>query len=110
VKKGNIYQCTSYWIAGNALRGRSTYPDTVFENPIGLQTRYFKNGRIEDSIFYEDGKVKTLYHFYPNKQLALHYVPGDGNDAVVEGYDEEGKKIKNYIFEKEAEFKGGMNN
>lgn len=104
VKQGNVYRCTSYWIAGNHLRGRSTYPDTLFENPIGLQTRYFKNGRIEDSIFYEEGKLKFLYHFYPNKQLAYHYEPGN---KIAEGYDENGKKIKNYTYEREAEFKGG---
>ena len=109
VKEADVYQCTSYWTAGNILRGRSTFPDTSFEKPIGLQRLYFKNGSIEDSIFYVDGKVKFQYHFYPNRQLALHYyIPDNSNKGVVEGYDEEGRKIKNYIYERDAEFKGGI--
>jgi TonB family protein len=37
-----------------------------------------------------------------------YYLPDDKKEAVTEGYDESGKRIKNYIFEKEAEFKGGL--
>ncbi|MEO6638486.1 MAG: hypothetical protein ABIN25_09425, partial [Ginsengibacter sp.] len=28
---------TSYWVAGNVLRGKSTYADTSFNTPIGNQ-------------------------------------------------------------------------
>ncbi len=108
VKSGNMYQCTSYWIAGNVLRGKSTYPDTLMANPFGLQVLYSKNGRIEDSIFYSGEKRLYVYHYYPNGQLAAHYyVPDNSDKAIIEGFDDDGKKIKNYVFEKEAEFKGG---
>ena len=109
VKENNSYKCSSYWIQTGALRGRATYPDTIMAKPTGLQVLYFKNGNIEDSSFYDnDGKVKDAWHYYENKQLAMHhYVPENNREPVTEGFDETGKKIKNYVYEKEAEFKGG---
>ena len=108
IKDGDAYSCTSYWINTKTVRGKSVFPDTVMENAIGKQVLYFKNGRVEDSSFTEDKKAKYLFHYYPNGQLAMHYyVPANNTEAVVEGFDEDGKKIKHYIFQKEAEFKGG---
>ncbi len=47
-----------------------------------------------DSAFYADGKAQYLFHYYPNNQLAMHYyVPANGKEPTVEGYDEDGKKI-----------------
>ncbi len=109
IKEGNFYKTTSYWLAGNALRGKSTYADTVLENPIGLQVLYSRKGAVEDSGFYAEGKAQYLFHYYPNKQLAMHYYLLDNaKEGIVEGYNEDGKKIKNYVFEKEAEFRGGQ--
>ncbi|MDQ6762475.1 MAG: energy transducer TonB [Bacteroidota bacterium] len=109
IKEGNLYKTNSYWIAGNILHGKSTYADTILQNPIGMQVLYSRKGLMEDSGFYADGKAKYLFHYYPNKQLAMHYyLPENGKDGVIEGYDEDGKKIKNYVFEKEAEFRGGQ--
>ncbi len=109
VKDGSTYVCTSYWVNPHIIRGKSTYPDTVMAYPIGSQVLYFKNGHIEDSSFFEDKKLEYSYHFYPNSQLAMHYyLPDNKKEGIAEGYDESGKKIKDYIFEKDAEFKGGQ--
>ncbi len=108
-KSGNMYQCISYWMTGNKLRGKSTYPDTLMMHPVGSQVLYFQNGHVEDSTFYSGEKRLYEYHYYSNGQLAAHYYIPDGKDeGVAEGFDEEGKKVKNYVYEKEAEFKGGQ--
>jgi TonB family protein len=109
IKDGEYYNCTSYWINTRTVRGKSTYADTVMQSPIGLQVIYFKNGHAEDSSSYEGKGLKYSYRYYPNNQLAFHYyLPENKKEGIVEGYDESGKKIKNYIFEKNAEFKGGQ--
>lgn len=108
IKSGVNYNCTSYWINTNRVSGKSTFPDTVMANAIGLQVLYFKNGHIEDSGFVEDKKALYSFHYYANGRLAMHYYqPANSSEPVVEGYDEDGNKIKHYIFQKEAEFKGG---
>lgn len=109
IKEGNVYKTSSYWITGNILRGKSTFADTIMERPIGMQVLYARNGHVEDSSFYADGKAQYLFHYYPNNQLATHYyLPANAKEPTIEGYDEDGKKIKNYVFEKEAEFRGGQ--
>jgi antitoxin component YwqK of YwqJK toxin-antitoxin module len=76
--------------------------------PVGLQVLYFENGQVEDSSFYEDHHIKYSFHYYPNNQLESHYyLPDNKKEGIAEGYDESGKRIKKYVFEKEPEFKGG---
>jgi TonB family protein len=109
IKDGAYYNCTSYWINTKTVRGKSTYPDTLMQFPVGLQVLYFKNGNVEDSSFFESKELKYSYYYYPNKQLAAHYyLPENKKEGKSEGYDESGKRIKNYIFQKEAEYKGGQ--
>lgn len=109
IKDGVAYKCTSYWKASNTLRGSSTFPDTIMLNPIGLQLLYDKKGKIEDSIFFADGKAQYLYHYYPNHKLQVHYyLPENQKVGITEAFDEDGKKLKSYILSKDAEFKGGQ--
>ena len=109
LRMGDNYTCTSYYINTTILRGKSIYPDTVMQSPIGIQVLYFKNGHTEDSSYFENKQVKYQYVYYPNNKLMFHYyLPDKKKEGVAEGYDESGEKIKNYIFEKEAEFKGGQ--
>ena len=108
-RDGANYNCLSYYANTNKVRGKSTYADTVMQLPIGLQVVYFKNGRVEDSSYYNNHEVKYSYHYYPNNQLEVHYSLEDNKKETTDAYDEEGKKIKNYIFMKEAEFTGGQN-
>jgi TonB family protein len=109
IKDGNYYHTTSYDMGTNNVRGRSTYKDTLMQLPVGSQVLYFKNGHVQDSSFFQDQHAKYVYHYFPNGQLQMHYyLPDDQKVGVVEGYDESGKRVKNYIFQKEAEFKGGL--
>src|ERR1044071_863720 len=55
IKDGNVYQCTTYFKDNNALRGKSTYTDTAFSSPEGVQVTYDRKGHLEDSTYYEDG-------------------------------------------------------
>lgn len=108
IKTGANFSCTSYWINSNIVRGRSTFPDTIMANAIGLQVLYFKNGRVEDSAYNEGKKLTYAFHYYPNGRLAMHYyLPAKKSEPIVEGFDEDGNKIKHYVFQKDAEFKGG---
>lgn len=109
IKQSSHYKCNSYWVSGNRRKGRAIYPDTSLANPMDEAVTYYKNGNIEDSVIYDaGGKIKNAYHYYDNKQLSAHYyMPEGSQQEVIEGFDETGKKIKNYVYAREAEFKGG---
>src|SRR5213596_3202191 len=99
IKDGSMmYQCTTYWKDNNALKGKATYSDTTLSSPDGTLVTYDRKGRLEDSIFYSEGNIDFSYHYYPNGQLAVHYhLPYNKKEGVTEAFDENGKKIKNFI-------------
>ncbi|MBN9350881.1 MAG: energy transducer TonB [Chitinophagaceae bacterium] len=108
VKDGPYYQCTSYWIKTKLVRGKTIQKDTAFGMPIGLQLMYYENGNLSDSVLVNDGITQFSYHYFPDGKLNGKFLRGPGpNKNIIEGYDESGNKIKNYIFEREAEFKSG---
>ena len=108
IKDGNLYQCTSYWKDNNTLKGKAAYTDAALTAPDGTLVTYDRKGRLEDSIFYEDGTLDFSYRYYPNGQVAVHYhLPYGKKEGVTETFDENGKKINNFIMSREAEFKGG---
>lgn len=108
VKDGDLYQSTTYWKDNNALRGTATYTDTTLSSPDGTLVTYDKKGRLEDSIFYSEGKIDYSYRYYPNGKVAIHYhLPSFKTQGITEFFDESGKKITNFIMQREAEFKGG---
>lgn len=108
-KEGEVYKCVSYWMGSNIISGKSTFKDTTMSHKMGQQVLYYKNGDVADSSLYsEDGLAIERLAYYENKKLALHYSkPLNQEKETIEAYDREGKRIKDYIYEKEAEFKGG---
>src|SRR5215211_6393142 len=87
VKDGNMYQCTTYWKDDNTLRGKATYTDTTLSSPDGTLVTYDKKGRLEDSIYYEDGKIDFSYRYYPNGQVAIHYhLPTGKTEGITETF------------------------
>ena len=109
IKQETLYSCFSYWAKTKKLNCKSVYADTLFTEPRGLLVRYYENGQVEDSsYYYENGELRETYHYYPSGKLWAHYSfdKSTGNETS-EGFDYQGKKIKDFIYMKEAEFPGG---
>jgi TonB family protein len=108
IKEGDTYNYTAYSVKSNGIRSKGVYGDTSFAKPIGLVLGYNDKGKLIDSTLHENGVPVDVYHYYDNGQLEVHYyVPVTTGKGVTEAYDEAGGKIKNYVYMKEAEFKGG---
>jgi TonB family protein len=108
IKDKDMYQGTTYWKDDNALRGKGTYTDATLSSPDGTVVKYDKKGSLQDSIYYEGGKIDFSYRYYPNGQVAIHYhLPTNKTVGITEFFDENGKKINNFIMAREAEFNGG---
>jgi antitoxin component YwqK of YwqJK toxin-antitoxin module len=109
VKEGDGYKCTGYYTRTNIIQCKAFYSDTMIGAPSGLQTTYYKNGKIQDSIFYtENGTITEAFHFIESGQLEAHfYTQPNQNGPITDAYDPAGKKIKGYIYGREAQFKGG---
>lgn len=109
IKKDTLYYTTSHFIASGKLEGRGIYADTAFTKPRALNTGYSEEGILLDSSFYfPGGETMFRYHYYKTGKLHAVYTGNDkGEEISSRGYDESGNEIKDFIFEKEAEFPGG---
>jgi antitoxin component YwqK of YwqJK toxin-antitoxin module len=133
-KMDTIYKVKSYYLPSMKLFAKSTFADTSFIKGIGKMLRYYEDGKIKDSgWFYEDTKqnYSYAYTYYQNGNIEdSTYTKGDGtyahyrfyankkisgftkfntanNKIESAGYDENGKIIPKYVFEKPAQFPGG---
>jgi TonB family protein len=109
IKEGDIYRCYSYVKETGALYSRSAFADTVFAKPKDVLVTYYPDGKAKDSTFFDkDGLMLRGFIFYPSgkKQAFVHRQPGT-KDLVAEGFDQSGKQIENFVYTREASFKGG---
>lgn len=109
IKDGEVYRCYSYWKDSGVLYMRSTFADTVFGKPKEVQVSYYRDGKMKDSaVLDREGLTLRGYIFYPSgkKHAYIHRAPGT-KDLVAEGYDESGKQINDFVYMREAAFKGG---
>jgi len=87
---------------------RGTFTDKELKTRQGLFTWYYEGGKLKDSVLFENGKRTASWHFYENgnKKAIVSY--SNGKVVAQEGWDESGKEIPDFVFEKGAEFPGGM--
>ena len=109
IRLDTIYNCFSYWVKTKKLNCESIFADTLFTRPLGLLLRYYENGQVQDSsYFYESGEIKNTYHYYQSGKLWAHYIYDKRTKKEnTEGFDEQGKLIKDFVYMREAEFSGG---
>ena len=109
IKVDTFYKCTSYWMKSKKLFCKSTYADTLFAKPVGLLIRYYENGKTEDSSYFNpDGTFKNTYHYYNNGKLWVHYQNNlKTKKEITEAYDNNGNRIEDFIYSKEAGFQEG---
>ncbi len=76
-------------------------------SPNGSVKSYDENGVLILDADYVAGKTTKLIYYYPNGNKKAFITYSDDKQNVVKGWDENGKEIKDYIFEKVAKFPGG---
>jgi len=112
-KKDDIgYDCSSYSLQSGRIHCTSTFVDTNFTTPIGVQKCYYENGVLEDSTYYNtNGNIEQAYHYFENGRLSYHaFYDKKDDDVKGENYDSTGKKMPGYFtFQKEARYPEGAN-
>jgi hypothetical protein len=110
VKVDTFFTCTSYDAVSKKLVGISNYTDTMFSKCIGLFRKYYENGQLRDSSFYdnETGVMYSSIQYFKSGHLMGHYELDRQTGKVInEGFNENGGPIKNFIYFRQAQFKGG---
>jgi TonB family protein len=110
-KRDTFYDSKTYWLVSNKLRAICTYRDTFYYKTIGLSTDYFNNGQLEDSSFIDSSNAYLYkYHYYKNGKMFFYFNgdPFKDTTIIIKAFDTTGNPIKDFVFEKDAEFPGGM--
>jgi len=107
-KQGNLWHGAEYFMKKGGLKSEGNYLQMSFETPTGSFNNYTEAGKLDNIAEFADGKVlqKTFYYKTGDKKSWILY--SDKGVQQQKGWDETGKEIKNYVVEREARFKGGM--
>lgn len=109
--KNNLFFVQSYIKQSGKLSRTSWYKTADFSKMAeGTVISYYENGQVEDSLhlngmlavtharsYYPDGKLRAIYTYDPSTKK-----------EKTTGYDKSGKVIEGYIYQREADFPGGM--
>lgn len=112
VNVDSFFKVSCYWKESGVLKYQGLLKDTSVRLWVGLYRQYYNNGQIKDSTFYNTTSyIVNSYHYYSDgKVLAKYSYDFDKEEEYVEGFSPEGKKLKKFIFSRNAEFRGGKSN
>lgn len=109
-----IYPKDSLWFGqefykkNNKLRFEGSFIDKDAKKPVGTFKNFKEDGSLDYIADWNDGKLVSKNYFYKNGNKKSQIVYGDKVIVTEKGWDENGNEMKNYVVEREARFKGGM--
>jgi antitoxin component YwqK of YwqJK toxin-antitoxin module len=104
----NLWHGKTYYAKNNLLQSEGDYAEMNFKTPVGLFNNYKDDGTLDNTSTYDNGKIKEKTYYYKSSAKKAHIIYGNNGIAEQKGWDESGKEIPNYIVEREARFKGGI--
>ena len=134
-KEGISYSSKLLYANTKTLKSKGTVTDTSAKHYIGFYQSYYENGRTVDSVEFLENDVinysygynkngaRTYYsrktgagpeeydthHYYEDGKEWMHVYWNASTKKKVEiGYNQDGTKIPDFIYERVAEFEGGF--
>jgi len=106
-KEGHLWHGAEYYTKKGSLKSEGNYAQPSLETASGSFDNYSEDGKLHFTAEYVDGKLVERIYYYKNgnKRSWIRY---ESTGTLQKGWDESGKEIKNYIVEREAKFKGGL--
>ncbi|HMR91688.1 MAG TPA: energy transducer TonB [Chitinophagaceae bacterium] len=108
LKKGDVYECTTYHAGTRKIKGEGTVKDTSFTKIVGWFREYNDKGFFEDSMLFDEShQLQAHYRFRQNGKLHFKYHKNNKGKETIDAYDQAGSPVKNFVYLREAYFKGG---
>lgn len=101
-----LWHRKTYFISNSQLKHDYTFLDKTTKLLEGKGYDYTDNGALFFEGVYKNGKIISGSFFEPNGKKAgyAEYDTSGKKITLQQGWDEDGKEIPNYIFERRAEF------
>ncbi len=99
---------SEYYKKNNALKSEGRYFQNDPKTPDGSFKNYKENGTLDYEANWLAGNLSSKTWLYKDGSKKSWISYKDGRVEKQAGWDETGKEIKNFVVEREARFKGGM--
>lgn len=106
-KQANLWRGMEYYAKSNALKSEGDYNEMNPATAVGSVNSYKEDGKLDYTIEYADGKPLDKTYFHKSGEKKSYTVYSDNGIQLQKGWDENGKEIKDFVVEREAQFKGG---
>jgi hypothetical protein len=106
-RQAGIWHGMEYTSKSNVLISEGDYNETNIATAVRSVNFYKEDGKLDYTIDYVDGKQQSKTYFHKWGDKKSYTVFGDKGIETQIGWDESGREIKNYVVEREAQFKGG---
>lgn len=110
-----LYKKEAQWMGrevykkSGITKSEGSYAANNPATPVGSFKNFTDKGLLQnESVWGNDSKIVSKTFFYKNGSRKSFINYGDKSILKQQGWDEEGKEIKNYVVEREARFKGGL--
>lgn len=106
----NKITATKYRSADSQIVSVINYKDTSLRTVVGKLKTFYENGHArEDAVVSEKfGYVSSRVNYEDGSLWATYLLDTITGKESTKGYDRKNGEIKNFIFEREASFRGGM--
>jgi antitoxin component YwqK of YwqJK toxin-antitoxin module len=106
-RQANLWHGMEYYTKKPVLKSEGDYNETNLQTAVGSVNHYKEDGKLDYTIEYADGKPLTKTYFYNSGNKKSYTTFSDNGIQLQKGWDDAGKEIKNFIVERQAQFKGG---
>lgn len=106
-RQADLWHGMEYYTKRNVLKSEGDYNETNLETAVGSVNNYKEDGKLDFTIDYADGKPLDKTYYYKSGDKKSYTLYSDKGLQLQKGWDESGKEIKNFVVQREAQFKGG---
>ena len=110
-----MFKNSDQWIGretykrNGVLKSEGAYAVKDPKTPVGTFKNFNERGVLDyEAAWGSDSKIQAKTFYYKNGSKKSYIGYSDKLVLQQKGWDEEGKEIKNYVVEREARFKGGI--
>jgi hypothetical protein len=107
-RQANLWHGMEYDAKRNVLKSEGDYNETNLQTAVGSVNNYKDDGKPDYTTEFADGKRLNKTYFYKSGDKKSYTLYSDKGIQLQKGWDESGKEIKDFVVEREAQFKGGQ--
>jgi hypothetical protein len=106
-RQANLWHGMEYYVKRNVLKSEGDYNEPNVQTGVGTVNYFKEDGKPDYTVEYVDGKPLNKTYYYKSGDKKSYTLYSDKGIQIQKGWDEAGKEIKNFVVERDAQFKGG---